>query len=57
MIVYVDKELCTGCGICVDVCPTGAINIIDEKAKVDIDSCSECGICADECPVDAISLK
>jgi ferredoxin len=56
MTAFIDKELCTGCGDCVEICPTSAIQIINDKAQVDTDGCSECGICADECPVGAISL-
>jgi formate hydrogenlyase subunit 6/NADH:ubiquinone oxidoreductase subunit I len=55
MAAVVDKEACTGCGVCVDVCPVEAIIMENEKASI-TDECSECGVCVDECPSDAISL-
>lgn len=27
----VDVDLCTGCGVCVDVCPARAVSMIDSK--------------------------
>lgn len=56
MTAKVDQELCTGCGVCVDMCPTGAIIIRDDAAYVDEEMCTGCGICEDECPVEAIRL-
>ena len=55
MAAKVDKEKCTGCEICIDVCPVEAIKIENNKAVIS-DDCSECGICETECPNDAISL-
>ncbi|MDI3539546.1 MAG: hypothetical protein PWQ52_669 [Methanolobus sp.] len=58
MPAIVDKELCTGCGVCVDSCPVEAISMTDEDlAFVDPDTCVDCGDCVDVCPVEAISLK
>ena len=56
MAVKVDAQTCTGCGICIDVCPLEAISLNDDKAVIDEDECTECGLCVDECPNDAISL-
>ena len=55
MSIKIDKEKCTACGACVEVCPVDAISLND-KAEVDEDTCIECGACVDECPVEAISL-
>ena len=55
MAAKVDKEKCTGCGICIDVCPAEAIKIENDKAVIS-DDCYECGICENECPNDAIKV-
>ena len=55
MAVTIDKEKCTACGACVDVCPVAAIKL-EDKATVNEDECIDCGTCVDECPVEAISL-
>lgn len=56
MAAQIDKEKCTGCGACVDICPVEAVKLEDEKANVDENTCVECGQCIDECPNDAITL-
>jgi ferredoxin len=54
----IDEELCTGCGVCVERCPTDAITLNDDgKAERDESSCFGCGICARFCPEEAVSLK
>jgi ferredoxin len=52
--VKIDREKCTGCGDCVEICPEEAIVVVDEKATVN-DDCSLCEVCIDECPEGAIS--
>jgi len=49
----VDKEKCVGCGVCVNVCPAGAISVKDDKAVIS-DKCVDCGRCVQVCPVGAI---
>lgn len=52
-----DKEKCTGCGICMDVCPRGVLAENGKKVAIsDIDLCIECGACAVNCPFGAISV-
>ena len=41
-IVHIDKELCTGCGLCVLPCAEGAIELIDGKAKVVKEELCDC---------------
>ena len=56
MPAVVDKDTCTGCESCVDICPVEAITMEDDKAVIS-DECIDCGQCVDECPVDAISME
>jgi NAD-dependent dihydropyrimidine dehydrogenase PreA subunit len=54
----VDLGKCTGCGTCVDVCPSEVFEIADEKSKVARpDDCTACETCAEECPEEAIALE
>ncbi len=57
----VDPDLCTGCGICEDICPDvfevaddGVCHVIDPNACEDAGCCEEA---ADECPEGAISIE
>lgn len=54
-MIRVDLTRCTGCGTCVDVCPTGAIYIVDSHAEVDEALCTLCEACISACPEDALS--
>jgi ferredoxin len=56
MAAIIDRNLCTGCGQCVDTCPVEAISLVDDIAVVDPELCVDCGQCIDACPVEAISL-
>ena len=54
MSVFVDSEKCTGCGICIPICPVQVISIKKNKAVIDDNRCIECLQCIDECPANAI---
>jgi heterodisulfide reductase subunit A-like polyferredoxin len=56
---FVDEARCTGCGLCVDVCAYGAVEIDREKeiAKVNTILCKGCGTCAATCLSNAIDLR
>ncbi len=51
----VNEELCSGCKVCQDICPYGAIGINENGVSV-INSvlCKGCGACAAACPSGAI---
>ena len=50
----VDPSLCTGCGQCVDACPSGAIRIEGGIARIDPGLCRGCRVCVRACPTGAI---
>jgi formate hydrogenlyase subunit 6/NADH:ubiquinone oxidoreductase subunit I len=49
------KDDCVGCGTCAQVCPAGAITVIDDLTnllrtlKIDYSSCIHCGQCEEHC--------
>lgn len=52
------SEKCTGCGICMNVCPHNVFEMKDKKVTIiNLDSCMECGACAKNCPFDALEVK
>ena len=61
MRAYVDADVCTGCGLCTDICPEvfemkGDIAVvkIDPVPEKFADSCQEA---RDSCPVEAIRVE
>ena len=51
------KGRCTRCASCEQACPTGAMSIGEEVAKVDDDLCIRCYCCHEVCPYAAIDLE
>ena len=60
LISEVDQKKCSGCGICVPLCPYGAIELVEvdgkRRAKVNEAKCKGCGVCTAACPSKAITL-
>ncbi|MBC8273640.1 MAG: ATP-binding protein [Chloroflexi bacterium] len=52
-VAFVDREACTECGLCQEVCRFKAIN----DFTIDPVSCEGCGFCYHICPVQAITMK
>ncbi len=52
----VDKDKCSGCGTCAQLCRFDAISM-DGNAHIDQFSCEGCTVCAVFCPEEAIELE
>jgi heterodisulfide reductase subunit A len=49
---WIDPELCSGCKLCVEICPTSAIQFIEAKGISSVNEalCKGCGACGAICP-------
>jgi NAD-dependent dihydropyrimidine dehydrogenase PreA subunit len=57
-MVFIDEDICNGCGECVPNCHEGALQMIDGKARLISDlMCDGLGACIGHCPVGAITIK
>jgi heterodisulfide reductase subunit A len=61
MIAEVSLMHCVGCGLCVEVCPTAAIELkewrpFQQRAEVNVALCKGCGLCVAACRGEAITL-
>ncbi len=59
--IEVNKDLCSGCGVCMAVCPFDAIRLEKSDAGlvavIDDLKCKRCGLCVTACPAGAITIK
>lgn len=64
MAVHVHKELCKGCGLCIDLCPKDVFEVspeVNQKgfnviAPAREDDCIKCRLCEKSCPDLAITI-
>jgi heterodisulfide reductase subunit A len=57
-VAHVVGELCSGCSICVPLCPYDALSLNAEKvAEVSEALCEGCGTCIASCPSGALTLR
>jgi heterodisulfide reductase subunit A len=56
-VAYIIPEKCDNCGVCINVCPAGAVEKSPNGLTINPLSCVGCGICVPRCPREAIELK
>ena len=56
--LVLDKDKCSGCRLCTEVCPQSVFEIYEQKARiVDFNACMECGACVTNCPTQALAVN
>jgi nitroreductase/ferredoxin len=53
----IDPERCTGCGLCVRVCPAGTLSMREGRAVVSGSRSLDCGHCEAVCPAGAVRVE
>ncbi|MGL1892436.1 MAG: glycyl-radical enzyme activating protein [Spirochaetaceae bacterium] len=48
--MWLEKDLCIGCGQCIEVCPTNALSLINSTIQLDKNKCNSCLECTKVCP-------
>jgi NAD-dependent dihydropyrimidine dehydrogenase PreA subunit len=55
--IKVDRDKCTGCGECVEICPEEVYELQNDiSVPVNIEECTGCESCLEVCEQDAISV-
>jgi 2-oxoglutarate ferredoxin oxidoreductase subunit delta len=63
--LWINEGYCKGCLICVDICPTNALQSSEEinakgytiPVENDMNQCKACGLCELMCPDFAIAIE
>jgi NAD-dependent dihydropyrimidine dehydrogenase PreA subunit len=56
--LQLDETKCTGCGVCLEVCPHEVLRMDGRKVQIsDRDACMECGACSRNCPAGALTVR
>jgi NAD-dependent dihydropyrimidine dehydrogenase PreA subunit len=53
-MITIDETRCTGCGVCLSLCPQEAILLEAARAEIRQELCIGCGICISGCPERAV---
>jgi Fe-S-cluster-containing hydrogenase component 2 len=53
-MIFIDEDKCSGCGVCLEACPEGAILLRDSAAVIEQNHCTGCGDCLAVCQESAI---
>jgi heterodisulfide reductase subunit A len=61
-VAYVNSSFCSGCGVCVEICPYSAPSFIEDsssphRAEVNAVLCKGCGLCVASCRSGALNMK
>ncbi len=58
---YINEDKCRACGMCVEICPYGAMRIVEKNGKRVAENitaaCKGCGACASSCIHKAIDMR
>lgn len=56
--LQLEENKCTGCGMCLEVCPHEVFKMNDAHVVIqNRDACMECGACSRNCPFGAILVN
>jgi len=55
-VAVLDATACSGCGLCLERCPFGALLRSERGVELDAGACWGCGVCRSACHRDALSL-
>jgi len=54
-MLRIRKDLCLGCGLCLESCLRQAISVVSGQAEINQSRCNQCRLCLEVCPQGAIA--